>query len=120
MSEKKIKWYKVADSKEAIGWQTNRMVIVEAAGKKVTLAKHNNEIFAFAHKCPHASGVLADGFIDAAGNLACPLHRYRFNISNGRNVSGEGYYLKVYATEEREAGVFVGFEENKWLNIPGF
>ena len=112
-----IKWYKIADSKEELLWQQNNMTIAEAGGKKITLAKVNNEVYACAHKCPHASGILADGFIDATGNIVCPLHRYKFNLTNGRNVSGEGYYLKVYAIEEREAGLFVGFEENSWLSI---
>lgn len=112
-----MKWHKAADSKDSIKWQTNRMALVEAAGKTITLAKYNDEIFAFAHKCPHASGIMADGFIDATGNIACPLHRFRFSIKNGRNVSGEGYYLKVYPVEEREAGIFVGLEENSWLDL---
>lgn len=116
MRQKQIKWHKVAESKEAIEWQSNRMCVVEVAGRKVTLAKSKNDIFAFAHKCPHASGVLADGFIDATNNVACPLHRFRFNIENGRNVSGEGYFLKVFPVDEREAGIFVGFENN-WLDI---
>jgi hypothetical protein len=34
MSDKKIKWHKVADSREAIEWQTNRMAVVDAGGKK--------------------------------------------------------------------------------------
>jgi nitrite reductase/ring-hydroxylating ferredoxin subunit len=117
MTEKKIKWYKIADSKDTIDWQSNKLAIVEAGGRKVTLAKVNDELFACAHKCPHASGILADGFMDAVGNIVCPLHRYKFNLKNGRNVSGEGYYLKTYALEEREAGIFIGFEENSWLNI---
>ena len=117
MSSKKIKWYKLADSKETIDWQNNNLTIAEAGGRKVTLAKINNDIYACAYKCPHASGVLADGYVDALGNIVCPLHRYKFSLQNGRNVSGEGYYLKTYAIEEREAGIFIGFEENPWLNI---
>ena len=113
----KVKWHKVADNRAAIDWQTNRMALIDAAGKKVTLALHNDQLFAFAHKCPHASGVMADGFIDATGNIACPLHRFRFSIKNGRNISGEGYYLKVYHVEERETGIYVGFEDNNWLSI---
>jgi nitrite reductase/ring-hydroxylating ferredoxin subunit len=117
MEPKKVKWHKVADSREAIDWQNNSLALVEANGRKITLAKKENEISACAHKCPHASGVMADGFIDALGNIVCPLHRYKFSLSNGRNVSGEGYYLKVYPVEEREAGIFIGFEENNWLHI---
>jgi 3-phenylpropionate/trans-cinnamate dioxygenase ferredoxin subunit len=109
---KKINWHKLADTIAAIGWQSNHMQIVEVAGKKITVALHDNKLFAFAHKCPHASGILADGFMDATGNVVCPLHRYKFNMQNGRNITGEGYYLKTYAIEQREEGVFVGIEES--------
>lgn len=113
----KIRWYKVADSIDAIEWQSNQLAITEAGGRTITLAKINNNVFACAHKCPHASGILANGFIDAVGNIVCPLHRYKFSLHNGRNVSGEGYYLKTYPIEQREAGVFVGFEEASWLSL---
>ncbi|MCW3105958.1 MAG: ferredoxin [Segetibacter sp.] len=117
MAAKNIKWFKVADSKNELQWQDNNLMVAEAGGKKITLARVAGEVHACAYKCPHASGILADGFIDATGNIVCPLHRYRFSLTNGRNISGEGYYLKVYAIEEREAGIFVGFEENSWINI---
>lgn len=117
MAAKNIKWFKVADSKNELHWQENNLMAIEAGDKKITLALIANQVYACAYKCPHASGILADGFIDALGNLVCPLHRYKFNLSNGRNVSGEGYYLKVFAIEEREAGIFVGFEESSWMNI---
>ena len=107
-------WHKVAISIDSIEWQSNQLAIAEIAGKTITLARLNNQIFACAHKCPHASGILADGFRDATSNIVCPLHRYKFNVNNGRNVSGEGYYLKVYAVEVREDGVYVGFEESGW------
>ena len=86
------------------------MAITEAGGKKITLAVFNGQVFAFAQKCPHASGVMADGFIDALGNVVCPLHRYKFSMANGRNTSGEGYYLKTYPVETRDDGIYVGIE----------
>jgi nitrite reductase/ring-hydroxylating ferredoxin subunit len=111
-----IEWFKVAESKKEILWQQNNLTALEAGGKKITLAKIGNDVFACAYKCPHAGGILADGFIDATGNIVCPLHRYKFNLFNGRNVSGEGYYLRVFAVEEREAGIFIGIEESNWFN----
>lgn len=117
MGNNNIKWFKVADSKNDILWQQNDLAVAETGGKKVTLAKIGINIFACAYTCPHASGILAEGFIDASGNITCPLHRYKFSLSNGRNVSGEGYYLKVFPIEEREAGIFIGFEENNGFNI---
>ncbi len=31
-------------------------------------------------------------------------------MQNGRNVSGEGYYLKHWPVEAREDGIYVGME----------
>ncbi len=117
MTEKTIKWYKVADSISAIAWQTNDLALLEAAGRSITIAKIGGQLFACSGKCPHAGGYFVDGFIDAAGNIVCPLHRYKFSLQNGRNVSGEGYYLKVFPIEEREAGIFVGIEEGNLLSL---
>jgi len=101
------KWHKIALEIAEIIWQENNLAIIEVEGKKVTLAKHNNQIFAVAYKCPHANAIMADGYIDGAGNVVCPLHRYKFSLEKGRNVSGEGYYLKTYPLENREDGLYI-------------
>ncbi len=103
------KWYKIGESEAEFQWQANQMCVIEVSGKKITLAKHQEGLFAFAYKCPHASGVMADGFLDGLGQVVCPLHRYRFSLKNGRNTSGEGYYLKTYPLEERADGIYVSF-----------
>ncbi|MDB5192448.1 MAG: ferredoxin [Segetibacter sp.] len=117
MEGEKIKWHKIAENSNDINWQSNGLAVVEVGARKVTVVKAGNELFACAHKCPHASGIMADGFIDALGNIVCPVHRYKFSLKNGRNVSGEGYYLKTYPLQEREAGIFIGFAESNWLDI---
>ena len=109
-SSKGIKWLRIADSINEFHFQDNNMIIGEADGRKFTLAKYKDRYFAFACKCPHAGGILADGYLDSSGNVVCPMHRYKFNIQNGRNASGEGYYLKTYPVELRAGGVFIGFE----------
>jgi nitrite reductase/ring-hydroxylating ferredoxin subunit len=111
MAEKKYNWHKVAESAADFFWQENQLCEVEVKGKTICFARRGDDVFACAHKCPHAGGHLADGFIDALGNIVCPLHRYKFSLQNGRNVSGEGYYLKTYPVEMREDGVYVGLEE---------
>ena len=45
--------------------------------------------------------------MDGAGNIVCPVHHYRFNIKNGRNTSGEGYFLKTFRVQVREEGIFI-------------
>jgi 3-phenylpropionate/trans-cinnamate dioxygenase ferredoxin subunit len=113
---KKYQWKKFAENHDAIEWQDNSMCIIEVAGKKFTLAKVKDKLYAFAQKCPHAGGIMANGHLDAVGNIVCPLHRYKFNIENGRNISGEGYYLKTYPIEQRNEGIYIGMEDKGLFN----
>jgi len=108
MDSKNIHWHKVADYEEEINFSDNNIAVVNANGKQVCLGKYNGSLFAFAYKCPHAGGILAEGWIDAIGNIICPQHRYKYSIINGRNVSGEGYYLTHWPVEKRDDGIFVG------------
>jgi 3-phenylpropionate/trans-cinnamate dioxygenase ferredoxin subunit len=62
--------------------------------------------------------VLTEDYLDAAGNIICPLHRYKFSLQNVCNISGEGYYLKIFPVELRLDGIFIGIEDNRlfgWL-----
>lgn len=114
---KQFKWHKVAASEAELLMGGNHIAVVEVSGKKLCIGKHQQEWFGFAYKCPHASGIMADGYIDAIGNVVCPLHRYKFSIKNGRNTSGEGYYLKTYPVEQRADGFFVGLPNNGIFNF---
>jgi nitrite reductase/ring-hydroxylating ferredoxin subunit len=115
MSEKKYTWYKIADHLNELGFANNNIAVTELRGKKICVGKFKETVFAFAYKCPHAGGIMADGHIDALGNVVCPLHRYKFNITNGRNTSGEGYFLKHWPIEIREEGVYLAMEEKGGL-----
>lgn len=108
---KQYTWHRIA----AIGdplVTAQEIIVLEIQGKKICCTHYDGQLYAFAYKCPHASGIMADGFIDDSGNIVCPLHRYRFNIKNGYNSSGEGFYLKTYPVEQREDGVYVGVEKS--------
>jgi nitrite reductase/ring-hydroxylating ferredoxin subunit len=108
-------WHKIADHLSELDFSDNNIAVAEMNGRKLCIAKFKEEIFAFAYKCPHAGGILADGYIDALGNIVCPVHRYKYDMKNGRNISGEGYYLKHWAVEIREDGVFVVEESGSGL-----
>ena len=61
---------------------------------------------------------MSEGFLDKNENIVCPIHRYIFNFENGRDITGEGYYLKIYPVEVNEGGIFLGIEEGgffSWL-----
>ena len=104
----KTKWIRFAEDEAEILTADNKIAVIEAEGKKICLTRFEESWHAFAYKCPHASGIMSDGYVDAVGNVVCPVHRYKFSLKNGRNTSGEGYYLKVYPIEKREDGYYIG------------
>jgi nitrite reductase/ring-hydroxylating ferredoxin subunit len=115
---KTITWHKIADTLEEISFSDDGLASIEVAGKNICIAKHQSTLFACSAKCPHAGGNMAHGYVDALGNIVCPLHRYKFSLLNGRNTTGEGYFLKNYPVEQKETGVYVGIEDNglfSWL-----
>ncbi len=117
MKDKKYKWHKIANSEDELNFAPNNLLQIEIAGKKICLAK-GKELYACTAKCPHAGGIIADGFIDDSDVVTCPLHRYKFSLQNGRNISGEGYYLKTYPVQTTDNGIFLGIEETglmSWL-----
>ncbi len=105
-------WHKITASIQELHFPENKLIEIEVAGKMVCISTHNETIRACAHKCPHAGGRLANGYLDALGNIVCPLHRYKFSLENGRNVSGEGYFLANYPIEKRKDGIYIGFKKN--------
>ena len=115
---KKYNWHKIAGSISEINFAANGLAVVEVNNKTICVAMHKDQLFACTQKCPHAGGFMANGHIDALGNITCPLHRYKFSLQNGRNNSGEGYFLKTFPVEIRKDGIFIGFLENNlfgWL-----
>lgn len=117
---KPVSWIKIAESPEELPFNSNNLAEVDADGKTICIGKHEGRLFAFARKCPHASGLMVQGWIDPMGNVVCPLHRYKFCMANGRNVSGEGYHLKHWPVAVREDGVWVELKENNLLGMLGF
>ena len=113
--DKKYKWHKIANTESELNFAPNNLLELDVAGKKICVAK-GKELYACTAKCPHAGGIIADGFIDDLNIITCPLHRYKFSLLNGRNVSGEGYFLKTYPVQIRANGIFIGLEEKGFLD----
>lgn len=110
-------WTKIAESIAEISLGANGIAELEVGGKHICIARYKKDLFAFAHKCPHAGGHFADGFIDALGNVVCPLHRYKFCLQNGRNVSGEGYYLAHWPVAFEEDGIYVKLKKDSPFSL---
>jgi 3-phenylpropionate/trans-cinnamate dioxygenase ferredoxin subunit len=98
-------WEKVAESTAELFQEI--IPVKKIAGKRICFARYNDRVYAFSDKCPHAGGRMSGGYIDVAGNIVCPLHRYKFKLAGGYNTSGEGYHLKTYEVRDEESGVWV-------------
>jgi nitrite reductase/ring-hydroxylating ferredoxin subunit len=118
MGLKKYKWYRIAGGIADLQWSRGNVAEVQVNGKAVCIGRFQDEWYGFANLCPHAGAPLADGYIDGACRVVCPVHSLKFNLKDGRDANGEGYKLKTYPVEVRADGIYVGFEEGglfKWL-----
>jgi 3-phenylpropionate/trans-cinnamate dioxygenase ferredoxin subunit len=116
-NKKRYKWHKIAEKESELNFAANNLLQMNVAGKTICIAKTGNgSLHACANKCPHAGGIISNGFIDALDNVICPLHRYKYSLRNGRNVSGQGYYLKIYPLTLLDDGIYVGIEERAFLS----
>jgi nitrite reductase/ring-hydroxylating ferredoxin subunit len=106
--EKRYRWHKVAESRAELMMGGKTLTQVAVAGSALCIALHGNQLYGCTAKCPHAGGQLLQGWVTPLGELVCPLHRYKFSLAQGRNTSGEGYFLKTYPIREDDDGVWVG------------
>ncbi|MFM7645330.1 MAG: Rieske (2Fe-2S) protein [Sphingomonadales bacterium] len=101
-------WVKIAEQPHLLSFNAEHIAVVQIADRTFCVARYKEQLFGFAYRCPHAAVPLSEGYIDTHGNIVCPLHAYKFSLLNGRNVSGEGYFLKTWPVECRPDGVFLG------------
>jgi 3-phenylpropionate/trans-cinnamate dioxygenase ferredoxin subunit len=114
MTEEKYEWHRLTDAEDSVAGE-RELSVREVNHKTLCFTRLEGKLCAFYHKCPHAGGELSEGYLDARGNIVCPIHRYKFDVRNGRNTSGEGYYLSTYPVEQREDGIYVGFPKKRGL-----
>ena len=86
---------------------------IKVKDKKLCLIKNEGEIYIVQNSCPHAGGILSGGWCKE-GKIVCPIHRYEYDLINGRGADGQGDYIDVYPVEIRPDGVYVGLKESIW------
>ncbi len=105
---KKYTWYLFAKDLETLDFNEENLAEVVVAERQLCIARIGGEVLACAAQCPHAAQPLVTGYVNVHKQIVCSLHCYKFSIENGRNVSGEGYFLKTYPVEKKEDGWYVG------------
>lgn len=49
-------------------------------GEEYFLLGHDDALYLVRNSCPHRGGPLKSGYINAAGEIVCPMHRNAFSI----------------------------------------
>jgi len=79
---------------------------VDVDGLRVAIYRVGEEVYALSGRCPHANGPLGHGWLED-GEVVCPLHRWRFRLSDGRCTTMHGQDVHRFACEIREGVIWV-------------
>jgi nitrite reductase [NAD(P)H] small subunit len=77
--------------------------------KIAVFRQRDGSVFAIDAACPHRGGPLADG-LSGGGIVVCPLHSYRFRLSDGSGVDND-FHVSTYAIEVADGWVFLHLEQ---------
>jgi uncharacterized membrane protein/nitrite reductase/ring-hydroxylating ferredoxin subunit len=81
---------------------------VEVNGYVMTIAKVEDQLFAFQEFCTHRFGPLSEGTFDGF-NVQCPWHNSCFDVRTGKVTNGPAKVdLKTFKIEQRDGRVFIG------------
>ena len=105
---KPITWHLLTTQLDALAFNEENLAETTVAGRQLCIARVDDQVFACAAICPHAAQPLVTGYVNVQKQIVCSLHCYKFSLKNGKNVSGEGYFLKTYPVEKRADGWYVG------------
>jgi NAD(P)H-dependent nitrite reductase small subunit len=78
----------------------------EVLGLRLAVFRAGEKIIALTDRCPHAGGSLGQGWIEER-EVVCPLHRWRFNLHDGRCSTMRGQGVHRFAAEIRQDQVWV-------------
>ena len=67
--------------------------------------QRDGSIYALDSACPHAGGPLSDGLV-GDGFVVCPLHAYRFRLSDGQGI-GTDLAIRTYPIEIKDGWIFL-------------
>jgi toluene monooxygenase system ferredoxin subunit len=85
-----VSWTRVAALDDL--WPGERKRVV-ASGAPILLVRIDDEIVAWADRCPHQGVPLSEGTIDGRA-LVCRAHRWEFDVCSGEGRNPRGVHLR--------------------------
>ena len=108
--DRQFDWQKVYGSEgmgiNSVKHGVVRLFLIE--NREVCVYRDQKQLFAFEPTCPHHGASLKEGKC-IEDIIECPLHKYRFSMKTGKNVSGEGYHLSTFPVKVWNEALYIGF-----------
>lgn len=105
-----MEWIKIfsseAEAKARI--LPGRPQLLAAWGRRICLARVDEDFYAVQDACSHNGESLSKGTINYLGEIICPWHNYRFDLKTGRPCDSTSPDLKTYPVKIDETGFFIG------------
>lgn len=104
-----MEWLKIFESEEEARTriQEHKPQLIAARGKRICLVLHNNRFFAVQDSCSHKGESLSKGKVNSLGEIICPWHFYRFQLSSGRPSDSVCPDLVTYDVKSSDEGFFI-------------
>jgi 3-phenylpropionate/trans-cinnamate dioxygenase ferredoxin subunit len=77
-------------------------------GKRICLVLHDDKFAAVQDSCSHNGESLSKGKVNFLGEIICPWHGYRFELSSGRPCDSSNPDLKTFPVKMDATGFFIG------------
>ena len=90
--------------------------LVMAEGRSIGVFHHRGGWYALRNFCQHAGGPVAEGKLEG-DELVCPVHGYRYYLTNGALVNDPNARLTMYPVEVREGQVYLSLPPAKLFQI---
>jgi len=59
--------------------------LVHVNGTEIALCRVGERIYAIHNRCPHRSGPLVRGILEAGPAIRCPMHGWRYDLTTGES-----------------------------------
>lgn len=105
-----MKWVRVFESieKALSTIDEGKAKLLLVGDHRIALARHENQIFATADKCPHNGESLSKGKVNYLGELICPWHNYRYDLKHGTECQHRTKEVRTFLIEIKADGVYIG------------
>ena len=86
------------------------IVLFQIDNEFVSVALWDDSFFAFQNECPHSGAKLNRGRVNHIGEIVCPLHGYRFRLTDGVESHSKCQDLKTYEVIYDQDAVFLNWK----------